>query len=107
MSHKGGLRRLHGNDLAEWCFPGIRGRPKYRIGWRLIWECAPEVREEDQRLRLNPAIVQPGETGPEVGPATSNWRELDRLPGLVRLHVLHFGVKVQNVDKPWLLAGKY
>jgi hypothetical protein len=56
---------------------------------------------------LNPAIVQPGETGPEVGPASSNWRQLDRLPGLVRLHLLHFGVKVQNVDKPRLLAGKY
>jgi hypothetical protein len=56
---------------------------------------------------LNPTVVQPGETGPKVGPASSNWRELDRLPGLVRLHLLHFGVKVQNVDQARLLAGKY
>jgi hypothetical protein len=51
-------------------------------------------------------ICHPGKAGPEVGSASTHGRECDRLPSLERLVLLHFGIKVQNVDESRLLAGK-
>ena len=104
--HGSGLCRFHGNDLAKWRRSCFGGCPQHGEGWRHLREGSAQVGEEDECLWLDAFVRDPLETRTEICTAPAYRRECHWLSCLIRLHSLHLGVEIQNMDETRLLTGK-